>query len=110
MKQELVIGNRLKTSLVLTNYHVEEAGLKLSLTANDRHCFLESAYLEDIPWVDSEEYMKSWSESGTRQRFARIAYHPSIQIESRKELAEPISCKKYLAEGSRTACKIPQAS
>lgn len=82
-----------KTPLVLKNYHVGEAGLKLGLTEKDRHRILESAYLEEIPWVESDEYMESWGEPGTRQRLARIAYHLSMLIRSRRNLPNHLAAR-----------------
>lgn len=82
-----------RTPLVLKNYHVGEAGLKLGLTEKDRHRILESAYLEEIPWVESDEYMESWGEPGTRQRLARIAYHLSMLIRSRRNLPNHLAAR-----------------
>ncbi len=82
-----------KTPLVLKNYHVGEVGLKLGLTEKDRHRILESAYLEEIPWVESDEYMESWGQPGTRQRLARIAYHLSMLIRSRRNLPNHLAAR-----------------
>lgn len=82
-----------QTPLVQMNYHVGELGLKMGLMERDRRDILESAYLGDIPWVESDEYMDTWGQAGTRQRLARIAYHLSMLIRSRKNNQNQIAAR-----------------
>lgn len=82
-----------QTPLVQMNYHVGELGLKMGLMERDRRDILKSAYLGDIPWVESDEYMATWGQPGTRQRLARIAYHLSMLIRSRRNLSNQIAAR-----------------
>jgi hypothetical protein len=57
-------------------YTVGERGYREST----RRKILTKAFNDELPWVESDEYMALWGKPGTRQRLRQIAYHISRQI------------------------------
>lgn len=52
-------------------------GITHGLPARERREILSSAFLGDLPWVHSDEYMSEWGRNATRRRLWRISHHLS---------------------------------
>lgn len=65
-----------KSPLNLMGYKVGMHGLK----EKNRRKILSDAYLGDIPWVESDAYMRQWGRAQTRMRLRRMAEHIAMLI------------------------------
>lgn len=54
--------------------------------ASERHRLLSRAFEGEIPWVDSEQYMRDWGRPRTRRRLWRMANHLGWLARSWKRL------------------------
>jgi hypothetical protein len=56
-------------------------GEKRLLSVKQRQAFLRMAFeIEDLPWVESDGYMKKWGAAGSHQRLWRIASHLAMLL------------------------------
>lgn len=55
------------------------------LPKSERHELLTEAFRDELPFVESKEYMESWGLPGHRLRLQRIAWHLAMLIRSRRK-------------------------
>ena len=70
-----------ETPLVQLGYHV---GITKGLGITTRRYYLRKAFSEDLPAVESDEYMEGWGATGTRTRLRRMAWHLAMLIKQRR--------------------------
>ncbi len=68
-----------ESPLVKIGYRV---GVSNDQPEPQRRKILNMALNDELPFVESEEYMDGWSGAGTRLRLRRIAWHIAMQIQS----------------------------
>jgi hypothetical protein len=73
---QLDIASVEKSPLKLMDYTVGMNGWKEKY----RRKILADAYLGEIPWTESDVYMKAWGRASTRKRMWRIAHHLAMLI------------------------------
>ena len=81
-KKEYKRGYRPKVGmLAYLDYHVGEEGTKTTY----RREILNRVFLGKLPFVQSKVYMKSWGESGSKERLRKLSYSLGYFIEGKKK-------------------------